>query len=76
MAVSILGALTIKEEPDFFTETTLPVCWVLVPFSKCFYIEHLTGLTRRLWDLGKKDPWKVRTVFLYSIFTLVSKHGR
>ena len=34
MAVSVLLALTVMEEPDFFTEAVLPVCWVLVPFLK------------------------------------------
>ena len=34
MAASTVGVLTAKEDPDFFTALTLPVCCLLVPVFK------------------------------------------
>lgn len=37
-----------KEGTNFCTASTLPGCWIPVPFSKCFHVEHLTRFTKGL----------------------------
>lgn len=76
MAVSILWALTAEEQPDFFRAPTLPVCWLLVPFSKFFYLEHLSRFPKGSWDLRKKDPRRSNDMFALLCVYLGQQDGR
>lgn len=56
MSVSLLWALTEKKEPDFFTSSVLPVCWILAPFSQMILCRASRWIYKGVIRSWEEDP--------------------